>query len=41
MGAKEQGADAIAERWLTIPRTLCFIQNGDDVLLFLCCQLEL
>jgi 8-oxo-dGTP diphosphatase len=33
MGANEQGADAISGRWLTIPRTLCFITNGDDVLL--------
>jgi 8-oxo-dGTP diphosphatase len=33
MGAHEQGADAIAGRWLTIPRTLCFVTNGDDVLL--------
>lgn len=33
MGAKEQGADAAQGRWLTIPRTLCFVLNGDDVLL--------
>lgn len=33
MGAKEQGADATDGRWLTIPRTLCFVLNGDDVLL--------
>ncbi|GAB4510508.1 MAG: hypothetical protein OHK0046_07500 [Anaerolineae bacterium] len=33
MGAAEQGADAIHQRWLTIPRALCFIRNGDDVLL--------
>lgn len=33
MGANEQGADATAGRWLTIPRTLCFVLNGDDVLL--------
>ena len=33
MGAKEQGADTTNERWLTVPRTLCFITNGDDVLL--------
>jgi 8-oxo-dGTP diphosphatase len=33
MGAKDQGADATAGRWLTIPRTLCFITHGDDVLL--------
>ncbi len=33
MGAKEQGADATGGRWLVIPRTLCFVFNGDDVLL--------
>lgn len=33
MGSKEQGADATENRWLTIPRTLCFITHGDDVLL--------
>jgi 8-oxo-dGTP diphosphatase len=33
MGAKEQGADAIEGRWLVIPRTLCFVLNGQDVLL--------
>lgn len=33
MGANEQGANATAGRWLTIPRTLCFVFNGDDVLL--------
>jgi 8-oxo-dGTP diphosphatase len=33
MGANEQGAEATAGRWLTIPRTLCFVLNGDDVLL--------
>lgn len=33
MGAKEQGADATINRWLVIPRTLCFVRNGDDVLL--------
>lgn len=33
MGAKEQGADATHDRWLTIPRALCFVFNGDDVLL--------
>lgn len=33
MGAKDQGADATAGRWLTIPRTLCFITHGNDVLL--------
>lgn len=33
MGANEQGADATNGRWLTIPRTLCFVLNGEDVLL--------
>lgn len=33
MGASEQGANAIEGRWLTLPRTLCFVLNGDDVLL--------
>ena len=33
MGAREQGAGAIDGRWLVIPRTLCFVFNGDDVLL--------
>jgi 8-oxo-dGTP diphosphatase len=33
MGANEQGANAISGRWLTIPRTLCFVFNGGDVLL--------
>ena len=33
MGANEQGADATQGRWLTIPRTLCFVFNGEDVLL--------
>lgn len=33
MGANEQGANATTGRWLTIPRTLCFILNGDDILL--------
>lgn len=33
MGAKQQGADATTGRWLVIPRTLCFVFNGDDVLL--------
>lgn len=33
MGAKQQGADATNGRWLTIPRTLCFVRHGDDVLL--------
>lgn len=33
MGANEQGANATENRWLTIPRTLCFVFNGDDILL--------
>ncbi len=33
MGANEQGATATEGRWLVIPRTLCFVFNGDDVLL--------
>jgi 8-oxo-dGTP diphosphatase len=33
VGAKDQGADATAGRWLTIPRTLCFITHGSDMLL--------
>lgn len=33
MGANEQGADLTDDRWLTMPRTLSFVMNGDDVLL--------
>jgi 8-oxo-dGTP diphosphatase len=33
VSAKQQGADATEGRWLVIPRTLCFIFNGEDVLL--------
>ena len=33
MGADQQGANATQGRWLTIPRTLSFVTNGDDVLL--------
>src|SRR5688572_940330 len=33
MGAQEQGANATEGRWMTLPRTLCFVLNGDDVLL--------
>ncbi len=33
MGASEQGASATDRRWLTIPRTLCFVTHGEDVLL--------
>jgi 8-oxo-dGTP diphosphatase len=33
MGSHEQGASATEGRWLTIPRTLSFVVNGDDLLL--------
>lgn len=33
MGATQQGAEATQGRWLTIPRTLCFVRNGSDILL--------
>jgi 8-oxo-dGTP diphosphatase len=33
MGAHDQGADSSPGRWTAIPRTLCFITNGDDILL--------
>ena len=33
LGANDQGADATKNRWMTIPRSLCFILNGDDILL--------
>ncbi len=33
MGAQGQGADATVGRWLVMPRTLCFVFNGADVLL--------
>jgi 8-oxo-dGTP diphosphatase len=33
LSATEQGVDAIHGRWLTIPRALCFVLNGNDVLL--------
>jgi 8-oxo-dGTP diphosphatase len=33
MGTKEQGANHVTGRWLTIPRTLCFVTNGSDVLM--------
>lgn len=33
MGAADQGANETHQRWLTIPRTLCFVLNGDDLLL--------
>jgi len=33
MGQKEQGVPASVNRYKIIPRTLCFISHGDDVLL--------
>ncbi len=33
MGSHDQGADATAGRWLTIPRTLSFVTHGEEVLL--------
>lgn len=33
MGANDQGAEAVDGRWLVIPRTLCFVLNGGDVLM--------
>lgn len=33
LGANDQGANATDNRWLTIPRALCFITHGDDILL--------
>lgn len=33
MSAKDQGAGATKGRWLTIPRSLSFVFNGEDVLL--------
>lgn len=35
MGVKEQGTDnlTIQGRWQVIPRTLCFVTHGDDILL--------
>ncbi len=33
MAAKDQGAEATGGRWLTLPRTLCFVFHGVDVLL--------
>jgi len=33
MGAHDQGVDATNNRWLTIPRALCFVQHGNNVLL--------
>lgn len=33
MPSHEQGARETGGRWLALPRTLCFVYNGDDVLL--------
>jgi len=33
MGQQEQGVFASDERYKTVPRTLCFVLHGDDVLL--------
>ena len=33
MGAFDQGADATRDRYLALPRTLCFVMNRGDVLL--------
>ncbi len=33
MGAHDQGVDSSPGRWTAIPRTLCFVTNGDDLLL--------
>ena len=33
MGAKQQGADATRGRWMTMPRTLSFVMNGDALLM--------
>ena len=35
MSAKDQGTDTatVAGRWQVVPRTLCFITHGDDILL--------
>jgi 8-oxo-dGTP diphosphatase len=33
MGAKQQGANLTTNRWTTIPRTLCFLIHGNDILL--------
>lgn len=33
MGASQQGASHIQGRWTVVPRTLCFVFHGDDVLL--------
>ncbi len=33
MGATGQGVDEVADRWLTIPRMVAFVRNGDDILM--------
>jgi 8-oxo-dGTP diphosphatase len=33
MGAEGQGATATHGRWLVIPRTLCFVVSGEEILL--------
>lgn len=33
MSAQAQGADATTNRWLVIPRTLCLVTHGNDILL--------
>lgn len=33
MGAAQQGADVTHNRWMTIPRTLCFVFHGHEILL--------
>jgi 8-oxo-dGTP diphosphatase len=33
MGAVQQGAGEIHNRWLTIPRTLCFVRHKNELLL--------
>lgn len=33
MGAAQQGADVTQNRWMTVPRTLCFVFHGDEILL--------
>jgi 8-oxo-dGTP diphosphatase len=33
MGAQDQGTDATQNRWLTIPRALCFVKHDGHILL--------
>jgi len=33
MGAKDQGADPTSGRWMVIPRTLCLVTHGENLLL--------